>query len=128
MNREVKLATEWKTKQIWLRRTFEWTGDCVPTDVFLEIFHDDDVVFYLNGEEIFSEGGYNHSYVACPLDVARFLRLVRKGTNTLAVKVVQSHGGQFIDFGLEMCRTKMRQTAMKRRLASISSTGRVHGS
>ena len=105
-NREVKLATEWKTKQIWLRRTFEWTGDGVPTDVFLEIFHDDDVVIFLNGEEIFSEGGYNHSYVACPLDVAHFLRLVRKGTNTLAVKVVQSHGGQFIDLSLKTCRTK----------------------
>ena len=108
-NREVRLATEWKTKGIWLRRTFEWTGG-VPTDVFFEIFHDDDVVICLNGEEIFSEAGYNHSYVACPVDVGLFLKLVRKGRNVLAVKVIQSHGGQFIDFALCTVNSKKKGT------------------
>jgi hypothetical protein len=54
---------------------------------------------YLNGVLVATLDGYTTSYELVPLDAAGRAAL-RPGTNTLAVHVRQTDGGQYIDVGL----------------------------
>ena len=64
------------------------------------IHHDEDAEIYLNGELAGKFSGYTGGYVRVPLDTLAIARL-RTGTNTLAVHVHQTTGGQYVDVGLE---------------------------
>ena len=44
--------------------------------------------------------GYTTDYVPFAIDAEAFAKAVRKGDNVLAVKIVQTVGGQFFDLGL----------------------------
>jgi hypothetical protein len=87
--------TQWKTKDLWLRRSFNLDNNNYK-DLMLKIMHDDDVEVYLNGEKIYS----------CECFVGKFLYLpvnsknLKKGKNLLAIHVRNNTGGQFIDAGL----------------------------
>jgi len=92
------IGTEWMTKDIWLRREFEFRG-AVPDVVLLEIHHDEDVEVYLNGFEITHLAGFTTDYAL--IDVGRAIRdVLRPGRNLLAVHCHQEVGGQYIDAGL----------------------------
>jgi hypothetical protein len=90
--------TPWNTSDIWLRRTFEWTGGDLK-EAALVIFYDEDTEVYVNGERIWNRSGFITSYemftVTDPLQ-----RALRKGQNTIAVHTRQTGGGQFIDLAL----------------------------
>jgi hypothetical protein len=92
------IGAEWKTPDIWVRRTF--TLDAAPTDpIALNIHHDEDAVVYLNGVEVARLTGYTTSYMLIPLpEKAR--AALRAGENTLAIHCHQEGGGQYIDAGL----------------------------
>ena len=92
------VRTEWKTSDIWIRRTFEFNGAKVD-DLQLDIFHDEDAQVYLNGRLIAKLTGYTNSYINISLDAAA-LKDLRKGENTLAIHCKQTSGGQYIDAGL----------------------------
>ena len=96
--RFAKVGTEWKTADIWLRRTVD-----VPAGDFaaphLRVFHDDDAQVYLNGILIAELPGANGGFAYLPLTGAARAAL-RPGRNTLAVHAHQNRGGQFIDVGL----------------------------
>ena len=98
-NRNAKLTVEWKTPALFLRTRFD-----APDEEFnfavLSVFHDEDVQVYLNGERIFGETGYTKDYVRRLVDAKRLRSLLRKEGNVLAVSVVQTGGGQFVDVGL----------------------------
>ncbi len=92
--------TQWRTSDIWLRRSF--TLDSTEFALArLSIHHDDAVTVYVNGEEVLKKSGWSQAY--CYLDVTDALRAaVKPGPNTLAVHCHQDKGGQFIDVGIEL--------------------------
>lgn len=97
------VKTEWKTNDIWLRREFDLKAQGITLnslhELALRIHHDEDTEVFLNGELIAKTTGYTTQYVEVPLDEAA-RKLLKSGTNTLAVHCKQTGGGQYIDVGL----------------------------
>lgn len=92
------VGTQWRTADIWLRRTFD-LDSIQLADPHLVIHHDEDTLVYLNGQKIAEFTGYVRDYFRVPLsNQAR--RLLRPGRNTLAVYCHQTSGGQYIDVGI----------------------------
>jgi len=93
------VRTKWSDPDIWLRRTFTLASTQLTNPTW-RIHHDEDAEVYLNGELVARLGGYTAGYVRIPLD-AHARGLLRTGTNTLAVHVHQTTGGQYIDLGID---------------------------
>jgi hypothetical protein len=95
------IGTEWSKSDIWMRRIFDL--DKVPADgvLALMIHHDEDAQVYLNGELIKKLSGYVGSYTVVPLP-PNTIKMLKSGTNTIAVHCHQTQGGQFIDVGLSL--------------------------
>jgi hypothetical protein len=92
-------ATPWKTKDIWIRRTFDMKGD-VPEQVLLQLRHDDDVEVWLNGTRVYDCAECNvGSLKSYPLD-EKARSLLKPGLNTLAVHCQNTHGWAWLDAGL----------------------------
>ena len=95
--------TSWTTPgYIYLRRTFN-PGTLTArqlSNLSFTVYHDEDVVFYINGVLAGSASGYSSSYVNVPLTAPGLAAIIPNGTNVLAVSCYQSTGGQFIDAGL----------------------------
>jgi len=92
------VGTVWDTPDIWIRRTFTLT-DAHIAHPHLVIHHDEDAEVYLNGVLIGKYPGYTTAYTYLPLGAVGTKQL-RRGTNTIAVHVHQTKGGQYIDVGL----------------------------
>lgn len=92
------VRTEWNTKDIWLRRTFELEDVNLQAPHAL-IHHDEDAEVYLNGRLVGKWTGYKIHYVMEPVS-QEFVRAVRKGRNVVAVHCRQTIGGQYIDVGI----------------------------
>jgi hypothetical protein len=92
------VRTEWKTSDIWLRRTFE-LKDKKLNQLHLSIHHDEDAEVYINGRLIAKLSGYTTSYVQAPIDEAA-RKALKVGSNCLAVHCHQTGGGQYIDVGM----------------------------
>ena len=98
-----QVSTEWNTGTIWLRRHF--TLDAMPANLLsatFEMFHDEDAELWLNGKLLVSAKGYTTGYAAFPVSAERFAAAAKQGDNVLAVKVIQTIGGQYIDVGLSV--------------------------
>jgi Glycosyl hydrolases family 2, TIM barrel domain/Glycosyl hydrolases family 2/Glycosyl hydrolases family 2, sugar binding domain len=93
------VRTQWNTADIWLRRTFTLPSAALVNPHW-RIHHDEDADVYLNGELVARLGGYTAGYVRIPLD-AHAIGLLRTGTNTIAIHVHQTTGGQYIDLGID---------------------------
>ncbi len=97
-------ATEWKSKEIWVRRSFTLTAAQVKklqTDpAVLLARYDDDVEYFLNGEKIFScSNCYVSSIKEYPL-AAALLQKLKEGTNVLAMHCKNVAGWSWLDAGL----------------------------
>ncbi len=94
----VKPRTNWRTDNIWLRRTFT-----MPAGKFKHLcvycYHDEDVQVYINGVFAASAPGFSTSYVPIRMTPAG-RRALHAGRNLMAVHVLQTTGGQFFDAGL----------------------------
>lgn len=96
------VRTEWRTRDIWLRREFTFRGNpasLAPADLALRIHHDEDAEVYLNGVEAARVPRWTSGYVDVPVN-AEAVRALRPGRNTLAIHCRQNTGGQYIDAGL----------------------------
>ncbi len=92
------VRTVWNSADLWIRRTF--TLPAAPlVRPHLRIHHDEDAEVYVNGRLVGSYPGYTGGYVVVPLDAAAAAAL-KPGSNTLAVHVRQTTGGQYMDVGL----------------------------
>jgi hypothetical protein len=92
------VRTEWKTGDIWLRRTII-LPDGPLTSLHLQVHHDDEAEVYLNGVLATRLTGYTTGYKEVPIaEDAR--KTLRPGANVLAVHCKQIGGGQYIDVGL----------------------------
>ncbi len=109
------VRTEWKSPDIWLRRTFELdeeTGDRVSSrnpvsddpdtggsSVHLRLHYDEDAEVYINGVLAARVTGYVTEYVLLPIS-NEAQQALRAGENVIAVHCHQTGGGQYIDAGL----------------------------
>jgi hypothetical protein len=89
------VRTEWKTGDIWLRRTVTLPAGR-HTDPHLRVFHDEDVTVWLDGKELFKTVGYVGEYVDYPIPAAALV----PGDHVLSVHCHQTQGGQYIDLGI----------------------------
>ena len=95
-----KVRTEWKTPDIWLRRTVELLNGQSRQASPSSIHHDEDTEVYLNGKQIAAVKGYTTDYTLVPLDEKALAAALKDGKNTLAVHCHQTGGGQYIDVGI----------------------------
>ena len=92
------VRTEWKTKDIWLRRVFTLPEAPLQHPVLL-MHYDESPDVYLNGVLAAQLDGYVAEYGE--VDIAPAARAALKpGRNILAVHCRQTTGGQYIDVGL----------------------------
>ncbi|MCF7958945.1 MAG: glycoside hydrolase family 2 [Phycisphaerae bacterium] len=92
------VRTEWKTSDIWTRRTFN-LNDVSPENLVLTIFHDEDATVYINGHLAAKLTGFTTSYINVPIS-SDALKSLKRGKNTIAIHCKQTNGGQFIDAGI----------------------------
>jgi len=92
------VRTEWKTSDIWVRRTFELKDEKLSRTQ-LVIHHDEDAEIYINGQLITKLEGYTLSYVRATLD-EKARSALKVGSNCIAIHCHQTTGGQYIDAGL----------------------------
>ena len=92
------VRTEWKSSDIWLRRSFE-LKDKKFGQPQLSIHHDEDAEVYINGVLAAKVSGYTGSYIQVPIKAAA-RKALKAGRNCLAVHCHQTKGGQYIDVGL----------------------------
>jgi len=93
------VRTEWKTDDIWIRRSFELKTAPVG-EVLLRLHHDEDADVYINGVLAARVSGFVSEYGPVPM-TAEARKALKPGKNVLAVKCHQTTGGQYIDVGLE---------------------------
>jgi hypothetical protein len=92
------IGTEWKTSDIWLRRTVDLAA--LPDgEVMLRLHHDDDAEVYINGVLAARATGFTTDYGPVPLTAAG-RKAIQPGKNVIAIHCHQERGGQFIDAGL----------------------------
>lgn len=88
------LGTQWTSSDIYIRRQFTLDADQPADGLFLRLSHDDDVIVFLDGKEIYEAKGWTTSYQNIPLHAP-----LKKGAHTLAIHCHQNSGGQFVDAG-----------------------------
>ena len=98
----VKGNTEWKTPDIWLRRTFK-VGGLTQSEIdrlMLRLMHDENYIVFINGVEASQKGGYITGYEYYPIRKEALDTIKPNSENTIAVFCHNTVGGQFIDVGL----------------------------
>ena len=92
------VRTEWKSKEIWLRRAFT-LASIKLNNPRLFAHYDEDATVYLNGVPAAELPGWTTAYEQFPIQ-AEALAALRAGKNVIAVHCQQTTGGQYIDVGL----------------------------
>jgi xylan 1,4-beta-xylosidase len=92
------VGTTWDTPDIWLRTTFHYDGSEFGKAA-VNVYHDEDVTVYLNGQRILKLPWYEPHYRLHDATPA-IKKALRQGRNVLAVTCHQTRGGQYIDVGL----------------------------
>jgi hypothetical protein len=93
------VRTEWKTADVWLRRSFDFPQIAFH-DLQFSLHHDEDVEIYLNGVLAATAKGYITDYELVPINATVKAALKPGGKNVLAVHCHQTTGGQYIDVGI----------------------------
>ncbi|MBC7416911.1 MAG: DUF4965 domain-containing protein, partial [Pedobacter sp.] len=91
------VKTLWNSDNIWVRRTFELSSVKNLKNLFLKLNHDDNVEVFLNGKRVYKKQGWTNSFELIPLGKVASLK---NGKNVLAIHLMNSAGGRYLDFGL----------------------------
>lgn len=94
----VSVRTRWDTKDIWIRRRVELTASQLD-GLMLWLHHDDAAEIYINGVLAAEFVGWTSQYEPFALSSSA-RRLLRAGSNVIAIHCHQDSGGQYIDCGL----------------------------
>jgi hypothetical protein len=87
---------KWRTKDIWIRRTFNVAQTDEINQLLLKLSWDDNIEVSLNGEQVFSRVGVSKGYEMMPVEKSK----LKAGANILAMHVVNTGGGSRADMGL----------------------------
>lgn len=95
------LSTEWNSKDIWVRRTFDLSEDYADETVILEYSHDDIFELYINGIEVVrTDYSWNNNVLK---ELSTNVKTTLKpGNNVIAAHCHNRMGGGFVDFGLSV--------------------------
>lgn len=99
-----KVRTKWSTPEIWIRRTFQFSGltaDDLP-NLCLRLFYDEDSEVYINGVLAMTITGYNTTYQLFGISEAARRAINLEGDNVIAIHTKQTSGGQYIDAGFSI--------------------------
>lgn len=90
--------TLWRSGTILIRTEFHVDEDIYDriNKLYLNVFHDEDCWIYINGKEVLRLYDYNHNWDNFQIDK----QAIRPGNNLIAIKCVQTAGGQLIDTGV----------------------------
>jgi len=96
---EAGMRTEWPTKDIWIRRSFN-LPEVLASDMLLTVRHDDAAEVYLNGvlAAVFPGASYEGYAAAAVLPAAK--AALKVGKNVIAVHCNDEGGRRYIDVGL----------------------------
>ncbi len=94
-----RVKTQWKTKDIWVRKTFTVSDDLTKEQIVLMYSHDDVFELYINGEQIVKTDYSWNDDVMLVLSEAQKKKL-RKGENVIAAHCHNTTGGAFLEFNL----------------------------
>ena len=92
------VRTDWKTNDIWLRRTFE-LKEKPAGELRFYVHHDEDCEIYLNGVLAAKMMGWTTDYRSFRM-TPESIATLKTGANSMAVHCRQKTGGQYIDVGL----------------------------
>ena len=93
------IGTEWRTADIWLRRTFR--AKTAASDLAaLKLHHDEDAEIFLNGKQVAALSGFITDYTTVLAE--GLSQAIVAGENVLAVHCRNAGGGQFIDVGIQV--------------------------
>jgi hypothetical protein len=90
-----KPKTEWKSDDIWFRRSFN-VKKLSSNKIYLKINHDDNVEVYINGKKAYSRTGWTDRLSYVKIDGS----LLKTGNNVLAIHCTNSAGGRWLDAGI----------------------------
>ena len=93
-----KVRTRWNTDDIWVRREVTMPAT-IPDNIALNVYHDEDIVVYINGVRAASAGGFVTDLSLVPLS-AEGKAALKPGKNLIAVHCHQTGGGQYLDLGI----------------------------
>lgn len=93
-DRKSRAKTLWQSKDIWVRRTFNFSQADV-NQLMLKLHHDDNIEVYLNGKRVYDRVGWNNDFKM----IAIKNELIN-GKNLLAIHCANTVGGAWLDFGL----------------------------
>jgi hypothetical protein len=89
--------TEWKTPEIYFRKTFRYDGGELKHAAVV-IHHNDNTEVYINGQKILGVKGSKGYYMVIVTDLMK--KALKKGENTIAVHSHEGGRGQHIDLAL----------------------------
>jgi len=101
----IRIGTRWNTPEIWLRTEVDLPSLGDQDVLTIDVFHDEDIDIFVNGESIFAASGYVTGYQSFRLD-AEALEAFRPGRNRIAAHCRQTGGGQGVDVGLRLLRAE----------------------
>ena len=94
------IRTEWRDRDIWVRREFTLPAKIdANSQLALRIHHDEDAEIYLNGVEVANLPRWTQGYTEVSL-TPEAARALHPGRNVMAIHCRQNNGGQYIDAGL----------------------------
>ncbi|MET4080938.1 hypothetical protein ABIB40_000883 [Pedobacter sp. UYP30] len=93
------VKTLWNSDNIWVRRSFDLSNAKDLKNLFLKLNHDDNVEVFLNGNKIYKKQGWTQGFEMIPLGRAE-AGYLKDGKNVLAIHLMNSAGGRYLDFGL----------------------------
>lgn len=94
---EQEPKTLWTSREIWIRREFEWEAPQVNS-LILRVKYDDNVEIYLNGEKIYTAGCCSANK---EIELSKeFQQKLQRGKNVLALYCENTGGQAYIDAGI----------------------------
>ncbi len=117
----VKPATQWTSRDVWVRRVF--TQDELDfNQLLLQLKNDDDVEVYLNGKKIYScSPCVNSSFIEIVLHDSLSVAL-KKGENVLAMHCTNTGGRGVLDAGLAQRRSVKNVTPAFQQFVNMTAT------
>lgn len=113
----------WKSRDIWMRRTFTISNSAEINQLILKLSHDDDIEVYLNGEKKYAKIGVTNDYGMVPVS-----NTLKEGENILAVHVINTGGGARLDIGLvDLLKKQPDETKVAKQLSvSLNATQTIY--